>query len=54
MCQADLNVLGLAKVKAENVQVMDSVEHIVDIQVVGSAYAQKYVSLSHLGSFRQK
>lgn len=51
VCQADLDALDLAKVKAENVQVMDSVEHIADIQLVGSAYAKKYVRLNHLGSF---
>lgn len=49
--QTGIDVLGLAHVKAENVQVMDSVEHIADIQLVGEAYAKKYVSLSLLQPF---
>jgi hypothetical protein len=46
-----LDALGLSTVKAENVQVMDSVAHIRDIQHVGATYAQKYVRLSHLRPF---
>lgn len=49
--QIGLDALGLAHVKAENVQVMDSVKHIADIQLVGEAYAKKHVSLSHLHPF---
>ena len=49
--QTGLDALGLANVKAENVQVMDSVKHIADIQLVGAAYAKKYVSLNHLQPF---
>ena len=51
VCQPDLDALGLANVKAENVQVMDSVKHIADIRLVGAAYAKKYVSLNHLQPF---
>lgn len=49
--QAGLNALGLEGIQPENVQVMDSVEHIRDIQRIGLAYAQKYVSLQHLHPF---
>jgi predicted acylesterase/phospholipase RssA len=52
--QIGLNTLGLASVQAENVQVMDAVKHIADIQLVGGAYAKKYVSLSHLQPFCSK
>ncbi|GJL58049.1 MAG: hypothetical protein NPIRA03_09060 [Nitrospirales bacterium] len=46
-----LDALGLETVKAENVQVMDSVTYIPDIQRVGEAYAKNYVSLSHFHPF---
>lgn len=49
--QDGLNQLGLPDVKAENVQVMDSVKHIYDIQRVGKAFASKHVSLAHLTNF---
>lgn len=49
--QTGLDALGLETVKAENVQVMDSVTYIPDIQRAGEAYAKKYVSLSHLHPF---
>lgn len=49
--QTGLDALGLETVKAENVQVMDSVNYIPDIQRVGEAYAKKNVSLSHLHPF---
>lgn len=38
-------------VKAENVQLMDSIEFIPDIQKVGAAYAKKHVALAHLAPF---
>lgn len=49
--QTGLDALGLETVKAENVQVMDSVNSMPDIQRVGEAYAKKYVTLSHLHPF---
>lgn len=51
--QRGLDALGLSNVEAKNVQVMDSVKHITDIQLVGQAYA-KYVSLNHLHPFCTK
>lgn len=46
--QTGLAALGLGNLSAEHVQVMDSVKHIEDIQLIGKAYAQKHVGLSHL------
>jgi len=49
--QPGLNALGLPVVKAENVQLMDSVKFIPDIQRVGQAYAAKHVRPEHLAGF---
>lgn len=49
--QDGLNKLGLADIKAEQVQVMDSVKHMPEIQRVGVAYAGRNVSLKHLRGF---
>jgi patatin-like phospholipase/acyl hydrolase len=49
--QEGLDALGLNDVKAENVQVMDSVKYIPDIQRVGQAYAAAHVGLRHLTNF---
>jgi hypothetical protein len=49
--QPGLNALGLADVKAENVQVMDSVKYIPEIQRVGRAFAASHVDLVHLTNF---
>lgn len=49
--QAGLNTLGLADIKAEQVQVIDSVKHMPQIQRVGTTYAAKHVSLDHLRGF---
>jgi len=49
--QAGLNTLGLADIKAEQVQVMDSVKHMPQIQRVGTTYAAQKVSLDHLRGF---
>jgi hypothetical protein len=46
-----LGDLDLDDINPRNVQVMDSVEHIKDIQKVGATYADKYIDLNHLGSF---
>ncbi len=49
--QAGLNQLGLEGLRAKDVQLMDSVQHIPEIQQVGQAYAKRQVSLSHLRGF---
>lgn len=49
--QPGLNALGLPGVKAENVQLMDSVKFIPDIQRVGQAYAAKHLRPEHLAGF---
>ncbi len=49
--QTGLDALGLETLRAENVQVMDSVNYIPDIQRVGEADAKKNVNLSHLHPF---
>ena len=49
--QKGIDNLNLNDVKAENVQVMDSVQYTADIQRVGQAYATQHVSLKHLQPF---
>lgn len=49
--QDGLNTLGLADIKAEKVQVMDSVKNMAEIQRVGTTYATKHVTLDHLRGF---
>ena len=50
--QTGLNELGLVDVKADQVQVMDSVEHIPAIQRVGQAFAAQHVKTAeHLRGF---
>ena len=49
--QDGLNALGLAEIKAEKVQVMDSVKNMPEIQRVGTTYAAKHVTLDHLKGF---
>ncbi|WP_295421752.1 patatin-like phospholipase family protein [Sulfurovum sp.] len=46
-----LKELGLDHINPEDIQSLDSVEHIKDIQEVGRAYADKYLKPAHLGSF---
>jgi hypothetical protein len=46
-----LGALGLGDIKAENVQVMDSVAYVNDIRRVGKAFADSKVSLKHFGTF---
>jgi hypothetical protein len=48
---AGLQALGLGDIRAEDVQVMDSVDHIPAIQKVGQAYAQKLMQRHHLRGF---
>ncbi len=49
--QEGLDALGLRDVRAEDVQVMDSVQYIPDIQRVGQAYAAAHVGVGHLANF---
>lgn len=49
--QEGLNALGLPEIKAEKVQVMDSVKHMPEIQRVGVTYAARNVTLKHLRGF---
>jgi uncharacterized protein len=49
--KAGLAALGLADLRAETVQVMDSIAHIPDIQRVGKAYADAHVRPEHLRGF---
>lgn len=46
--QAGLDALGLADIKAEDVQRLDSVAHIDGIRKVGRTYADRIVSMAHL------
>ena len=46
-----LDALGLADIRAEDVQVMDSVKHITSIQRVGTAYARAHVATDHRRGF---
>ena len=54
LSQPGLDALGLADIKAINVQTVDSIEHIADIQKVGEAFARKHLNVAeHLrGSCR--
>ena len=49
--QKGIDDLKLSDVKAEHVQIMDSVQHIDSIQRVGRAYASQHVKLDHLQPF---
>ncbi|MDZ7751469.1 MAG: patatin-like phospholipase family protein [Gammaproteobacteria bacterium] len=50
--QSGLDALNLSDIDPEHVQVMDSVQHILDIQKVGQAYAVKHVcAVSQLSRF---
>jgi predicted acylesterase/phospholipase RssA len=49
--QAGIDALDLKQIKAADVQLMDSVEHMAQIRQVGEAYAARHVSLAHLKGF---
>ena len=50
--QPGLNALGLADVKAADVQTLDAIDHIPDIQRVGKAFAARHVDVKqHLRGF---
>lgn len=46
-----LKDLNLEHILAQNIQDLDSIEHIEEIQEVGQTYANKYLDIKHLGSF---
>ena len=46
-----LKDLGLDHINPEDIQSLDSIEHMKEIQEVGRAYADKYLKPAHLGSF---
>jgi len=46
-----LNELGLTNIRPEDVQALDSVDHIVELQEVGRAVAEKYVKAEHFAKF---
>ncbi|MDD5033967.1 MAG: patatin-like phospholipase family protein [Methylococcaceae bacterium] len=46
-----LRNLGLGYIDPSIVQVMDSVAHVADIQIVGSTYAAKHVDIDHFRGF---
>jgi patatin-like phospholipase/acyl hydrolase len=46
-----LNELGLSDINPENIQELDAIEYMSQMQEVGKRYADKYVSLEHLGAF---
>jgi glycosyltransferase A (GT-A) superfamily protein (DUF2064 family) len=48
-----LSALGLNKIDPENVQQLDSVDHIGDLQKVGRAVAEKKVIKDHFAGFLQ-
>jgi uncharacterized protein len=48
---AGLAALGLPEIDAQAMQAMDSVENMPDIQRVGTAFAQRHVTLDHLRGF---
>ena len=43
--------LGLPEIRPEDVQKMDSVEHIKELQSIGQRVAQRDVSASHFKGF---
>jgi hypothetical protein len=49
--QAGLDKLGLAGIRSEDVQTLDSVAHIPAIQRVGAAYAARDVKMAHFAGF---
>jgi len=46
-----LNELGLTNIKPEDVQALDSVDHIVELQEVGRAVADRDVRIEHFAKF---
>jgi hypothetical protein len=49
--QEGINALGLNDITAGTVQVLDSVEHIPDIQRLGKTYADEHFKLQHFEGF---
>ena len=48
---AGLTALGLPRMVPEHVQEMDSVDHILELQQVGRAVAEKKVNRAHFAGF---
>ena len=46
-----LRDLGLTDINPAAVQVLDTVDHIPDIQQVGTAYAARHVKIEHFREF---
>ena len=51
LTQPGINKLGLSRIRAADVQKMDSVDHIADLADIGHAAAARYVETSHFGGF---
>ena len=46
-----LATLGLPQIKPQDVQQMDSVDHVLELQQVGAAVAQRQVDTQHFAKF---
>jgi hypothetical protein len=51
LSRAGLDILGLAHIKPEDVQALDSVKHIAQLQEVGRAVADRDVKIEHFAKF---
>ena len=51
LSRAGLDELGLMHIVPEDVQALDSVEHIPELQEVGRAVAERYVEAEHFAKF---
>lgn len=54
LSDAGLKRLGLSDIKPENVQKLDSVEHIADLQRIGKALAEEKVREDHFNGFLEQ
>jgi hypothetical protein len=46
-----LDTLGLPQIKPQEVQQLDSVDHVLELQQVGTAVAQRQVDKQHFAKF---
>jgi len=51
LTQRGLGELGLGHIRPEDVEELDSVEHVAELQQVGKAVAEKDVRESHFARF---
>lgn len=51
LSQEGLNKIGFPNIKSDEIREMDSVDHIEDLQKVGSETAKQQVDLKHFGTF---